>query len=334
MEKEYTRHEPVVISYSRSSARVVRGEDLDPYVRRRKDAETVDTDTRYIEMFCERYRDRGVAGRVRREAIEQKKKEALHRAETPGSYVMTDALAEASGHGASDAYRSGISDGKRYMTADDFRRYYRDQRSYRYPQYRDVKQTPESREAIRAMVVARENAKGVPSLKKAGWLTDTDKLPAFVRSLLAIKAFAKLNQWAGETFPREKEMVIAAPQKIRKSIPAGLVATLVTVAVSMSMVIGSTVLVSQSTREISQLKEELSVREDAARDLADMLALKSDMLTIEDKAANELGMVNERYLDGGYLDDQSEDYVEVFGEQSEEKNQGLSALLSAFGFGD
>jgi len=99
-------------------------------------------------------------------------------------------------------------------------------------------------------------------------------------------------------------------------------------------VIGSTVLVSQSTREISQLKEELSVREDAARDLADMLALKSDMLTIEDKAANELGMVNERYLDGGYLDDQSEDYVEVFGEQSEEKNQGLSALLSAFGFGD
>jgi len=334
MEKEYNRHEPVSMSFRRGSARVVRGEDLDPSVRRRKDAETGDTDSRYIEMFCERYRDRGVAGRVRREATEQKKKEALHRAQTPGAYVMTDILEEAAGAGSSNTYRSGISDGKRYMTADDFRRYYRDQRSYRYPQYRDVKQTPESREAIRAMVVARENAKGVPSLKKAGWLTDTDKLPAVLQRLLTVKAFARLNEWAGETFPREKELVVAAPQKIRKSIPVGLVATLVTVAVSMSMVISSTVLVSQSTREISQLKEELSIREDAVSDLTDMLALKSDMLTIEDRAANEFGMVNERYLDGAYLESLSEDCVEVFDEEGKEKKNGLSALLSAFGFGD
>lgn len=334
MEKEYNRHEPMSISYSRSSARVVRGDELDPSFRRRKDAETKDTDSRYIEMFCERYRERGVAGRVRREAIEQKKKEALHRAETPGSYVMTDALEGSAKAGSADTYRSGVSDGKRYMTADDFRRYYRDQRNYRYPQYRDVKQTPESREAIRAMVVAREQAKGVPSLKKAGWLTDTDKLPALVQRLLTFKVFAKLNIWAGETFPREKEVVCAAPQKVRKSLPVGLVATLVTVVVSMTMVISSTVLVSHSTRELSQLKAELSAREEAVDELTDMLALKSDMLTIEDRAANEFGMVSDRYLDGAYLDNQAEDYVEVFDEEGNEKKNGLSALLSAFGFGD
>ena len=144
----------------------------------------------------------------------------------------------------------------------------------------------------------------------------------------------KLNEWAGETFPREKEMVCAAPQKVRRSLPVGLVATLVTVAVSMSMVISSTVLVSQSTREISQLRDELSARESAIGELTDMLALKSDMLMIEDRAANEFGMVSERYLDGGYLDGQAEDYVEVFDEEGEEKKTGLSALLSAFGFGD
>ena len=334
MEKEYDRRETLSISYSRSSARVIRGEDLDPSLRRRKDAETENTDSRYVAMFCERYRDRGVAGRVRREATEQKKKEALHRAETPGAYVMTDTLEEAAGAGFSNTYRSGISDGKRYMTADDFRRYYHDQRNYRYPQYREVKQTPESREAIRAMVVARENAKGVPSLKKAGWLTDTDKLPQFVRRLLTVKAFAKLNEWAGETFPREKEMVCAAPQKIRRSIPVGLVATLVTIAVSMSMVISSTVLVSQSTREISRLKEELSVREDAVGELTDMLAMKRDMLAIDDKATNDFGMVRERYLDGAYLESPAEDSVEVFDEDGDKKKSGLSALLSAFGFGD
>lgn len=332
MEKEYNRSERVAISYSGSSARVIRGEDLDPSVRRRKDAETGDTDSRYIEMFCERYRDRGIAGRVRREATEQKKKEALHRAETPGSYVMTDALEELAG--TPNTYRSGISDGKRYMTADDFRRYYRDQRNYRYPQYGDVKSTPESREAIRAMVVARESAKEVTSPKKAGWLTDTDKLPAFVQRLLTFKVFERLNEWAGETFPREKEMMIAAPKKLSHSLPVGLVATLVTVAVSMTMVISSTVLVSQSTREISQLKEELSAREDAVSDLTDMLALKSDMLTIEDKATNELGMVNEQYLQSEHLSDDAEDYVEVFDDEGEKKENGLSALLSAFGFGD
>ncbi len=333
MEREYSRGESMVVSYS-SNARVIRSDELDPALRRRKEAETGDTDSRYIEMFCERYRDRGVAGRVRKEAAEQRKKEALHRAETPGAYVKTDALEQVAGTRSPNAYRSGVSDGKRYMTADDFRRYYRDQRNYRYPQYQDVQQTPESREAIRAMVVARENAKGVPSLKKAGWLTDTDKCPAFVQKLLTYKVFAKLNEWAGETFPREKDVILAAPRKIRRSLPVGLVATLVTVAVSMTMVISSTVLVSQSTREISQLREELSVREDAIGELTDMLALKSDMLTIEDKAANDFGMVSERYLDGAYLEDQAEDYVEVFDEDGGEKKNGLSALLSAFGFGD
>ncbi len=332
MEREYNRGEDMVVSYS--SARVIRSDELDPAERRRKDAETGDTDSRYIAMFCERYRDRGVAGRVRKEAAEQRKKEALHRAQTPGSYVKTDALERVAGTRSLNTYRSGISDGKRYMTADDFCRYYRDRRNYRYPEYQEVKQTPESREAIRAMVVARENAKGVPSSKKAGWLTDTDKLPAFVQQLLTLKVFAKLNLWAGETFPREKEMVCASPKKMKRSLPVGLVATLVTVAVSMSMVISSTVLVSQSTREISQLKEELSVREDAVSELTDMLALKSDMLMIEDRAANEFGMVSERYLDGAYLDNRGEDYVEVFDEEGSEKKSGLSALLSAFGFGD
>ena len=333
MEREYDRSDHMTVSYC-SSARVICGDELDPAVRRRKEAETGDTDSRYVAMFCERYRDRGVAGRVRREAAEQRKKEALHRAQTPGAFVKTDALEQVAGTSSANTYRSGVSDGKRYMTADDFRRYYRDQRNYRYPQYRDVKQTPESREAIRAMVVARENAKGVPSLKKAGWLTDTDKLPKFVRHLLTIKVFAKLNEWAGETFPREKEMVSAAPQKIRKSIPVGLVATLVTIAVSMSMVISSTVLVSQSTREISRLKEELVVREDAVGELTDMLAMKSDMLAIEDKATNDFGMVRERYLDGAYLESPAEDSVEVFDEEGDNEKSGLSALLSTFGFGD
>lgn len=334
MEKEYSHEERLIISRSGSSARVVRGEELDPAIRRRKDAETGNTDRRYVEMFCERYRDRGIAGRIREDAARQEKKEALNRAITPGAFVKTDTLEHIHGSSA-DSYRSGVSDGKRYMTVDDFDRYFHAQRDYKNPQY---SRKPVVNEGyVRAMAETRAEAGGLTSPKKAGWLTDTDKLPAFVQKLLTYKALAKLNEWAGETFPRESHVVSAkeTSKTGRRAIPVGLVATLVTVAVSMSMVISSTVLVSQSTRELSQLKEEISAREAIMGELSDQLDLKNDMLTIKDKATSEYGMVNEKYLDGVYLDENAEDYIEVFDkdEDAEEKS-GLSALLSAFGFGD
>lgn len=333
MEREYNRDQRVTIGYSGSSAQVIRGEDLDPAVRRRKDAETEGADNRFVEMFCERYRDRGIAGRVHRDVAEQEKREALHRAEAPGTYVMTDTL----GEDTRSTYRSGVSDGKAYMTADDFRRYYHHLRGYRNPQYRTAEHTPESRAAVRAMVEAREAARGVNLPKKAGWLTNIDKLPALARKVLANQKVAKiarkLNVWAEETFPREVVVKESTEnKKLRRPIPVGLVATLVTVAVSMAMVISSTVLVSQSTRELSQMKQELAEKNAIVSEISDQLDLKNGVATIKDKATGDLGMVPEKYLDSSYVQNQAEDYVEVFKEEGE--GGGLSALLSAFGFGD
>lgn len=337
MEREYSRSERMTINYGGSSAQVIRGEDLDPAVRRRKDAETAGADSRLVEMFCDRYRDRGIAGRVHRDVAEQEKREALHRAEAPGTYVMTDALEDGSNADTRNTYRSGMSDGKPYMTAEDFRRYYHELRGYRNPRYRTAPHTPESREAVRAMVEAREAARGVTLPKKAGWLTNIDKLPVLVRNILSKPRIAKiahgLNVWVAETFPRV-EVVDASAQekKMRRPIPVGLVATLVTVAVSMAMVISSTVLVSQSTRELSQMKQELAAKDAIVSDISDALDLKNDMMTIKNTAEGEFGMVSERYLDNTYLSEEREDYVEVF--DDEEDKGGLSALLSAFGIGD
>jgi hypothetical protein len=114
-----------------------------------------------------------------------------------------------------------------------------------------------------------------------------------------------------------------------------LVAALVTVVVSMSMVIGSTVLVSQATQEVSELKERLAAMQEADAELADQLDLKNDALNIEDKASGELGMVHEKYLNGEYLTEEHEDYLEVFDEDKNgETKFGLAWLLSAFGLGD
>jgi cell division protein FtsB len=339
MEHEYKRDERLigerlVLSSGGSSARLVTEDEIDPAELRRKQAECGGAETHYIEMFCNRYRDRGIAGRVHTDAAKQEKKEALTRAITPGSYVGTEKLA---GKEKLDAYRTGVSDGKRYMTADDFARYYHDQRGYKYPQYRTATDA-ERIAAVQAVVAANSREVRIEQPKKAGWLTDTDKVPAFLKKLMTRPFFVKLNEWAGETFPREGEMRTLTREsgaKGRRPIPAGLVAALVTVVLSMTMVITSTVSVSQATREVSELKQSVAEMREMQNELSDQLDLKNDMLAIEDKATNELGMVHEKYLNGEYLTEKSEDYMEVYDEDgSGGKKTGLSWLLSAFGIGD
>ncbi len=338
MEHEYKRDERLagerfVLNTGGSSARLVTEDEIDPAELRRKQAECGGSENHYIEMFCERYRDRGIAGRMHTDAAKQEKKEALSRAITPGSYVGAEKLA---GKEKLDAYRTGISDGKRYMTADDFARYYHDQRGYKYPQYRTATDA-ERIAAVQAVVAANPRETRLEQPKKAGWLTDTDKLPAFLQKLMTRPAFVRLNEWAGETFPRETEMRIESRDngaRRFRPIPAGLVAALVTVVVSMSMVITSTVSVSQATREVSELKQSVADLREVHGDLSDQLDLKNDMLAIEDKATNELGMVHEKYLNGEYLTDEVEDHLEVYDEDRDgEKKTGLAWLLSAFGIG-
>lgn len=335
MEHEYKRDERqscerFTLNTAGSSARLVREDEIDPAELRRKQAECSGSEAHYIEMFCNRYRDRGISGRVHTDAAKQEKKEALSRAITPGSYVGAEKLA---GKEKLDAYRTGMSDGKRYMTADDFVRYYHDQRGYKFPQYRTATDA-ERIAAVQAVAPTREVRLEKP--KKAGWLADTDKIPAFLKKLMTRPAFVWLNEWAGETFPREGEMRRAKREAGRPHpIPAGLVAALVTVVVSMSMVITSTVSVSQATRDVSSMKTEVAELREIHSELEDQLALKNDMLAIEDTATNELGMVHEKYLNGEYLTDEVEDHLEVYDEdRNGEKKTGLAWLLSAFGLGD
>ena len=342
MEHEYKRDERqtydrFTLNTTGSSARLVNEDEIDPAELRRKQAECGGSESQYIGMFCNRYRDRGIAGRVHTDAAKQEKKEALSRAIAPGSYVGAEKLA---GKERLDAYRTGISDGKRYMTADDFARYYHDQRGYKYPQYRTVTDA-ERIAAVQAVVAANTRETRAEQPKKAVWLADTDKLPALLRKLMKKPAFVRLNEWAGETFPRESEMR-CVNRETRESgtrryrpIPAGLAAALVTVVVSMTMVITSTVSVSQATRDVSELKENVAEMREVHSELSDQLDLKNNMLAIEDKATKELGMVHEKYLNGEYLNESVEDHLEVYGEdQNGEEQSGLSWLLSAFGIGD
>lgn len=331
MNREYARTERprslTAMTAGGSSARLVKDSELSDAVRRRKNDESADLDSRYVEMLCERYRDRGIAGRVHADAARQQKQEALERARTPGAYVMTEKLYRNDGM---KEYRSGESDGRRYMTVDDYDRFYHEQRNVKFPEFRTNGASAVRHDPAELLAESPAAAMEVLPPKKAGWLTDTDKLPAFLGKALEKPAFQKLNEWAGETFPRENSMVKANKKAHR--VPAGLAAGLAVIAVSMSMVISGTVLVSQSTREVSELKDTLAAKEAVRSKLTDELDLKNDLLDIRSVAMDEMGMVGEQYLSGHYLDSQSKDYLEVYGEGNQtEPQSGWSAILSAFG---
>ena len=120
MNREYERPSRVSLSGSGSSARLLRADELTPAQRRSKDAQSADTDRQYIDMLCDRYRDRGVAGKVHADEARQKRQEALNRAVTPGSYVATGQLGgrrnQTSGEDDMAEYRSGRSEGRRFAT--------------------------------------------------------------------------------------------------------------------------------------------------------------------------------------------------------------------------
>ena len=132
----------------------------------------------YVEALCKRYKDRGIAAHVRSDAKRQEREEALSHAMAPGAYIMAERVSD----GKADKYRTGLYKGERHMTADDFVRYYHDQRSYKMPNYRVRVAANDQKEA---------ELTGGQSPKKALWLTLTEPVPESVGKYLESPATAR-----------------------------------------------------------------------------------------------------------------------------------------------
>jgi cell division protein FtsL len=269
----------------------------------------------YVDALCKRYKDRGIAAHVRTDAKRQEREEALSHAMAPGAYIMAERVSD----GKADKYRTGLYKGERHMTADDFVRYYHDQRSYKMPNY-----------SVRATVAEQQEAEvtGGQSPKKALWLTLTEQMPESVRKYLESPATARLAEISRDWFPIEKE------QKCEKSevkkMPAGVLGAMLTVTLCCVMIVGSSVMVSLSVREASILQNKLDALDKQYTTLNTELSLKNDMLEIERIAVEEYNMVRSEFVPTQVLTTESENTVEVY-EQKSEFGQGLSNLLSAIG---
>ncbi len=129
----------------------------------------------------------------------------------------------------------------------------------------------------------------------------------------------------------EEEDVFEEIRVERKRIPAGFLLVLVFFTVMIMLILTSVAQIYQTTREISDLEDEVVTLKETIDDLELKLDEKNDIRLIEQMATAELGMVKEDSLQKKYISLSEGEHVDIIGEKTEEEDAGGgSTMLSGF----
>lgn len=268
----------------------------------------------YVGLLCERYKERGISARMRVDAAKQERSESLSRAMKPGEYVNAEIVSG----GVVNKYKSGEYEGKRYMTSEDFVAYFNDQRRYKSPKYENIPAAERNSASLAES--------GTPP-KKAGWLTVTERTPKLLRKLAAYPLIEKLDKLAGEWFPKDNEE--NRREGVKRKFPITAVASIAALAVSLTMIIGSTVMVSLETGNLSRAKSELGELQDKRDKLESELDVKNDMIYFDTYAREKLNMVRSEFVNSQTVSLSDGNRIESLDE--DENTSYITQLLSAFG---
>lgn len=271
-----------------------------------------DSYTRCINELRARYRGRGIAGGIKTEAAMLEKKDAAHKTE---SYVLFDSRSN-----IADSYRSGVYNGSKYMTSDDFVRYFKSRRAFYMPEALRQKQ---EEIALANSAVPKRKANGRGSRELVGSESNSKEghLGAIISALKEIK-----EKW----FPMEpREGRVDTYARGRFKVPVAVMSWMAVFTVSLGLIVGGSVMIGSASGEVGRLNSEISVLEATQTDLEGKLDLKYDINEIEAEAKS-LGMIKREHADNQYLSIKGDNDIIVY-EESGDKNVGLAALLAAFG---
>ena len=271
-----------------------------------------DSYNRCLVELRERYRYRGISTSAKNEALLQAKCEESTRVMAPEAYVLFDARSK-----IADSYRSGEYKGSKYMTSDDFVRYFKTRRAFYMPN--TAKEN--------AAQVAEENH-AVPQRRgqgaaKGGLIRSdsSDKEGHLAIAVSALKAFA--DKW----FPIERRE--GREEGVRFRMPVATMSGIAVFALSMSLIVGGSVMLGNASGEVGELNSTIARLETVKNDLQGELDLKYNVDEIE-KDVKALGMIKRQYADSQYLKVNGEEQITVY-EKGEDPNFGLGALLASFG---
>lgn len=103
------------------------------------------------------------------------------------------------------------------------------------------------------------------------------------------------------------------------------------VAVSLMLIVTGSVMLSDATREVKQLQNELHELQGEENVLRMELDMKNDVNLLRERAVSELGMISKEYVEANYLEMSGVDSIKNYDNTSDDEGVGFSTILSAFG---
>ncbi|MBP3375467.1 MAG: hypothetical protein J6L83_01745 [Clostridia bacterium] len=264
-----------------------------------------DSYNRCIAELRTRYRGRAVSSSVKDEAVVNDDKNAITE-----SYILFDSRSK-----IADTYRSGEYNGSKYMTSEDFVRYFRSRRAFYMPSAQKA-QEAKAEEAANASVPQRKNGASPASPAESG------SKEGHIERLLSV-AKSLFVKW----FPIERRE--GRSEGARSKFPVPVLAGIAVFAISMSLIVSGSVMVGDATAIVGKLDSEIATLEAEKSDLEGKLDLKYTVEEIE-KDAKTLGMVKREYADSEYVTIKDDDEINIY-DDGKEENISLASLLSAFG---
>ena len=267
-----------------------------------------DSYTRCLSELRARYKGRGIANSIGAASVTNKLTDGVTEASNE-SYVLFDSRT-----GIADSYRSGVYNGSKYMTSDDFVRYFKSRRAFYMP------------EAVRAKQELSEATVAVPQKKSFGrGRRESGKQDSKEGHLSGLISAAKnlFSEW----LPIE-----AGEGKLEWKLPRLPVAAMSALAVftiSLGLIVGGSVMIGSASGELGGLNSEIATLEAAQTELESELNMKYDINQLKDEV-EDMGMIKMGHADNQYITIDSDCDVIIYEEEKE--TTPLMALLSAFGF--
>ncbi len=281
----------------------------------------VDIGALYIDMLCEKFKDRGIRMGVSQNDGAKNKRDSIARRR------MGLGLSETGVSAADRKYNSLNINGRPCMSSDDFANYYKDLRDYKMPRFysRDEKEYKEAEAA------AAENVQesGKPP-KKAVWLAISKHAKKKICEIPSHLNKEEFEEFAKDWFLAEGGEESRDTEK--KKIPAGVISTLCVVTVSLMLIVCSSVMVSRASANVSSLEERIDSLCYEINDLEGKLEVKNNMLDIKRIATEEYGMISADYASSKYIDMKEDEKLEAV-EAEKDGGTWFSQLLKAIGFG-
>ena len=271
---------------------------------------TNDSYNRCLSELRERYRGRGLSATAKSEAAEQERNEAKTGKLVSGSYVLYDSRSK-----IADVYRSGEYNGSKYMTSEDFVRYFNHRRALYTPKKEELPKEAEQRSAA---VMNRSKGSSRAGLVRG---ESSGKEGHLQTAISTLKVLAE--KW----FPVERKEGRVNVGGYR--MPVAAMSGIAVFAVSLGLIVGGTVMIGNASGEISSLNSTIATLEAKQGELQEKLDVKYNIDEIEAEA-KRLGMVKRQTVDNKYIESNRGEQIIVY-EDGEGEKIGLASLLAAFG---